>query len=102
MMLTVWKFHCPIDTSDIIDIEMPFGAEVLRVGVQTVRFHESLVIWARVDADAEMVAHRFYVCGTGFPVPSDRHVGTIMMGRGEIVLHVFQQKGKEVRNEIHR
>lgn len=89
-MKTVYKY--PIDLTDVQSIAMPQGAASIMVHVQDGHPY----IWAVVDTDALMVLYRFYVVGTGNPMPDDagRHHGSFMLHNGALVFHVFS-KGEE-------
>lgn len=85
-MKTIWKF--PLSLSDESVFKMPSGAKVLSAGVQEERIH----IWAEVDPDKIQVLKRFYVVGTGHPMPIGnlRFIDTVHMAGGELVFHVFE------------
>ena len=66
---------------------MPAAAEIL--SVQNQNGHPTA--WAIVHSDSEPVTRRFYVVGTGNPMPnaawSSRFLGTVQMEH--LVWHVF-------------
>jgi len=104
-MKSIWKFEFKID--DNVDIEMPEYAQVLHVDVQIQRdpnarigdasMHEVPCIWARVDTERPMVKRRFFIGGTGNPLPEDislEHLGTFKMEQDRLVWHLFEKLRK--------
>ena len=86
---TIWKF--PFTVKDIVEIEMPMGAWILKVDAQ----HERPCIWALADPDAELEQRRFRVVGTGHPcddVSDFQHVGTFQQFNETLVWHVFDMR----------
>lgn len=66
-------------------VNMPAGAEILRLAVQ----HSVPTIWARVIPDAERVTRTFQIFGTGHPIPpGSKYIGTFDVG--PFVWHVFE------------
>jgi hypothetical protein len=66
-------------------VNMPAGAEILRLAVQ----RGVPTIWARVDPDADRVTRTFQIFGTGNPIPpAAKYVGTFDVG--PFVWHVFE------------
>lgn len=87
----VWKYQLKI--ADATDIEMPKGTDVLAVQVQ----NNQICLWAAVnDTTAELETRRFYLIGTGHPMPDDAgiYVGTVQLSGGALVLHVFERWSK--------
>ncbi len=82
----VYKY--PLEVADTVDLTMPAGADVLCVQMQDGRPY----LWAKVDVEASKSLRRFYVVGTGHPMPVDakRYVGTFQMASGKLVFHVFE------------
>ena len=67
-MKTVWKFEFAIcDDPQITNV--PHGAQFLACAMQGTR----LCLWAEVDPSQPMVERRFFVHGTGHPIPPTRH-----------------------------
>ena len=82
----LWKFPIPI--RDDVTITMPKGAIVRAVMVQ----RDTPCIWAEVDAQAPPVDRRFFIIGTGHPMPVDatQFVGSFMIEGGSLVFHVYE------------
>lgn len=84
---TIWKF--PFTVSDMVAIEMPKGAKVLRVDLQA-----QPCVWALVNPESEKVRRVFYIFGTGHslgPRANDlQYIGTFF--EGPFVWHVFEEK----------
>lgn len=84
--IQIWKFPLPVE--DVVDIKMPAGAELLCVQLQ----NGSPCLWAKVDVKSTPTARRFYVVGTGHPMPvkAKNYVGTFQLSGGQLVFHVFE------------
>ena len=86
-MKRILKYKVPFE--DEFVLRMPEGAEILSVQAQ----YGALYLWALVDeADHAITFRRFRLLGTGQPVDDIRatdHVGTVMMGEGAFVWHLF-------------
>lgn len=88
-MTTIWKFKLPIEDEPTLD--MPVGAHVLSVGVQS----GDLVLWALVPkTHAPTEKRHFFVLGTGNRIPwgdisACPFLGTVQIG--PLVWHVFDQ-----------
>lgn len=89
---TIWKF--PLSrASDISEVPMPIGAQVLTVQLQ----HGNPCIWALVDPTAEVEIRRFRMAGTGHSLDeTGRHIGTIQMAGGDLIFHFFELEAKSV------
>lgn len=91
-MKSIYKF--PIKrVTDVVQIEMPVGAQVLCVQVQ----HETPCIWAIVDTEAATEPRYFEIYGTGNPLPDHldveydtKYIGTFQLHEGGFVGHVFE------------
>jgi len=83
-MKTIHKYPFPISGS--FALLMPAGAKPFRVDMQ----NGDPCLWAMVDTAATMYMHRFYVLGTGGPIPDDagKYIGTFQ--QDPFVWHVFQ------------
>lgn len=84
----VFKYQFAID--DEFELEMPKGAQILRVACQ----QSMPMLWALVDASAEKEVRRFAVYGTGHPIEHfDQriHVATFFMAGGKLVWHLFER-----------
>lgn len=83
--------HTKIFKYRVSDIEtplqMPRGAIVLSAGVQGT----AIMVWAKVDPEAELVTHKIHVYGTGHEIansnPELSFIGTVFMD--VFVFHVF-------------
>lgn len=81
---SVWKFE--IEITDAFTIPMPEGAKPLYVAVQDGK----PFLWAEVDPTAEPEYRRFFVCGTGHPVPPGvAYLGSFMVYDGRFVGHLY-------------
>ena len=89
-MRTVWKYTLQ---TMIETLNMPEGAQILSVANQ----FNSVCLWASVDTNAPSENRRFYVVGTGHPLPEEPTIyrGTAKVEIGHIVLHVFEATAKE-------
>ena len=95
-MRTVWKYALPVQ-DEIIEVEMPKGAEILHVDTQ----REQVCLWALVESEQEKEIRRFRIHGTGHPLANnagtgyntyDTYVGTSIHLDGMLVWHVFEVK----------
>jgi hypothetical protein len=86
---TIWKFALPI--ADESTIELPEHARPLAVDMDP--SGEGIALWVAVWPHRPAKPHRFYVRGTGHPLPPafpDKHVGTVVDHRAYgLVWHVF-------------
>lgn len=88
-MKTVYKYH--ISATDYQTIELPIGAEILKVDSQ----NNEMQMWALVAPNAETEKRNFRVVGTGREISDDeasdlRYVGTCILYDGRVVFHVFE------------
>ncbi len=89
-MKAVWKFPLPID--DVIEIEMPRGAEILHVSSQA----DSPMLWALVEQGAAMEKRRFRFAGTGHLIEEPelpeclKHRGSWSQNNGKLIFHLFE------------
>ncbi len=86
MSLTVWKYQ--LQTTDIQDVLMPQGADILCVQTQG----QEPCLWALVNPDAEKGMRRIYIVGTGHPtgyLTGLSYIGTYQLRGGALVFHVF-------------
>lgn len=86
MNVSIWKYHLVV--SDLQLIEMPLGAKILHVGLQS----DQITVWVEVPLGKELVNRAFGIYGTGFVLGLDgcEHVGTVQMPNG-LVWHVFDR-----------
>lgn len=89
--MTIYKYRLwPVDHGDKVIIDLPFGAQVLSVGVQSNEPH----IWALVNPKADKLPRKFYIHGTGHPIDSaanKKFVGTVHLYDGGLVFHIFEE-----------
>ena len=91
-MSQIWKYEIRAIT-DVVELSMPVGAEVLTVQVQ----RGMPCIWARVNPAAPRVLRMFRIVGTGYDLPVPpwpcrlEYMGTFQMHDGNFVWHVFQE-----------
>jgi hypothetical protein len=88
--MTVWKFELRI--TDVQEVRMPRGAELLCVGTQA-GTDGVVMLWARVGIDAArsqpLAVRRIRIAGTGHPDATGDYVGTVQLHGGALVFHVF-------------
>lgn len=87
-MKQIWKYS--LEMTDIAEVVMPFGAEVL----SAVNQHGILCIWAMVDPNEQnRITRRFRIIGTGHPIEDKeqlgKFLGTVQFEKGQLILHVF-------------
>lgn len=91
-MQIVYKY--PLDTGlEPFDIVVPWGSEILGVGLQDLDMGLTPVVWYLVDkSSTAQLKQRFLVVPTGVefaPLPANaKHLGTAE--RHNIVVHFFQ------------
>lgn len=81
-------FKYQLDTTDIQQIEMPQGAEILCLHTQNV----TPCIWALVNPDAPVSKRTFEIFGTGHNIPeaNRKYIGTYQLRSGDLVFHCFE------------
>lgn len=87
-MKTIWK--AALRPTNIQEIEVPVGAEILHATNQ----HNQACVWFRCDPSQPVEKRKIAICGTGHSAPepsNSRYLGTAMLERGAIVLHIFEQ-----------
>ena len=85
MAKIIWKF--PFEVTDVIDLEMPRGAQVLAVQVQ----HRQPCVWALVDDTKGKEIRHFRCFGTGHPINTEgQFVGTFQLLDGDFIGHLFE------------
>jgi len=84
-MKTVYKYH--IQITDIQEIDMPFGAELLHAGLDPAGLP---CVWAHVDNLNTSESVKIAVTDTGSPMPEGdvEHVGSFV--DGSFVWHVWR------------
>ena len=87
-MLVVWKYAIPM--ADRFDQELPFGAKVLCVQMQS----HTPEMWVLVESSEDRHEIRqFRLAGTGHEIESsDCHlyIGTFQLREGALVFHLFE------------
>ena len=89
-MKTIHKFLLPCD--NLSTIKMPNGAEILCAKTQG---GIDISLWAMVETNADLELRRFFIVGTGSPVPSIdgatlKFIDTVIIFGGKLALHVFE------------
>jgi len=85
-MRTIWKYSLP----EIIDlgsamVEMPRGARVVHIGMQS----GHVTLWAIVDTGADEDVSRSFTCyGTGQQIGRGDYIGTVR--DGPYIWHIFE------------
>lgn len=83
-MRQVWKYIVDITDGDQ-DINIPAGAKLVHVGPHGKR----IGLWFEIDTQEKHSTIRsFRVFGTGHPIESGRHVGTVIII--PFVWHVYE------------
>lgn len=84
MTRTVYKYELD---DEVTELGLDTEAKVVLVAQQHERTFPT--IWIEHDPDASCCWHRFYVTGTGHPIPvNTTHVGSAICG--EFVWHIYQ------------
>lgn len=83
-MTTIYKY--PFYIEDEPSITLPTGYQILHVGLDP---QGTPCIWALVNTERSELPVRFFLVGTGHPVPSlsTVHIGSFLQGR--FVWHLF-------------
>lgn len=82
-MRAIWKY--PLDVTDQQTVGMPAAAQVLSVADQA----GALTVWALVDTEAAIEPRRFWIVGTGRPMPVSGATFLGSVQQGPFVWHVF-------------
>lgn len=86
--LSVYKY--PIRPNDIVELDLPSGAELLKVADQK----GTVCMWALVDPSMPTERRKFRMAGTGHPIlePAEYlvHVDSWLMAGGSLVFHLFE------------
>ena len=82
-------FKYTLAVTDVQELEMPEGAQLLTVQVQ----NGEPQLWALVDRYANTVTRRIVIYGTGHEVHPDpgTYVATFQQAGGALVWHVFDR-----------
>lgn len=89
MTRVVYKYPIDINARQYaIDLRLPADAKVVAVQVQ----RGVPCVWIELNPAADLRGvHRFELIGTGHEISDDgaRHVGTVLLANGDLVLHVY-------------
>lgn len=85
-MKRIYKY--PIEITDVQNVMLPFGAEILCVQFQ----QEQLCLWAIVN-DNTPEPRTIYIFGTGHDMDDTprRYIGTVQQHGGALIWHVFER-----------
>jgi hypothetical protein len=80
----VWKYELPGPVTSLV---LPAGAQLLHFGVQ----HDTFArLWFLVDPQASDREERRFQAVEAFDAAGKRYVGTILVGGGVSVKHLFE------------
>jgi hypothetical protein len=89
--LAIWKY--PLQVTDVQEIELQIGAQILTVMNQ----REQPCLWVEIvigEDDAKSEKRTFRIFGTGEPFPDFEgirtYVGSFQMRDGLLVFHVYE------------
>lgn len=91
MAKVVYKYGVTVAAMGTLPVELPIGAEILRVDKQ----QGDVVLWALVDTEVERTESvDICVVGTGQPLPKGdwKFVNTFLLMEGSFVFHVFRAR----------
>lgn len=86
-MSRIYKY--PLVFTEVQEIEMPKGAQVIHVGVQA----GVICVWAIVDPTRPVERRSFAILPTGRPDFNPKivqHLGSVIMAGDALVWHVFE------------
>ena len=85
-MKTIYKYVLSLVENPALD--MPRGARVLDVQIQ----NNEICLWAIVESTEKLETRKFFIAGTGNPVPQGAgdYIGTVQQDR--FVWHVFEER----------
>jgi hypothetical protein len=83
----IWKYEATVQ--DVIEINMPKGAEILTIDNQYSK-RPTLCIWALVDPKNEIEKRSFRVYGTGHPITIEsnfpqKYINSFFLKEGALV-----------------
>ena len=90
MLKKIFKYQ--LETTDVQQLEMPQGAEILCIQTQ----NGIPCIWALVEPNATVTKRAFEIFGTNCNVPENakrKYVGTYQLNNGGLVFHCFELLG---------
>ena len=84
--MVVYKY--PIKIDDIVELELPAGAEILHVESQ----NDNLFLWALVDPEKPTLHRRIRIAGTGHTIKENiiRYINTFTLYEKALWFHVFE------------
>ena len=84
--MVVYKY--PIKIDDIVELELPAGAEILHVEAQ----NDKLCLWALVDPEKPTLYRRIRIAGTGHTIKENiiRYINTFTLYEKALWFHVFE------------
>lgn len=87
---TMKIFKYPVMVIDRQEIQLPTGAQILKVEIQG--DDEEAFMWALVDPDAELETRKFRLAGTGHLIEERNlhHIDTFQMLSGRLIWHFFE------------
>lgn len=88
-MQKIYKYEVYTQPTVQQTINIPFGAEVLSVGMQ----QGVIQLWVWVNILAPEKARNFVIFGTGHTIPDTlnlRFIGTVQLDEGSFIYHVFE------------
>lgn len=88
---TIHKYEFDFEIGEVFELELRRDAHLLHVDHQPSTNKHA--IWAAVDTNLPMIKRKFFVVGTGQPLPVDRAiapVGTWLVGDGSLVWHLWE------------
>lgn len=83
-MKTIHKF--PLAIRDEQQIDLPGKPTLFKVGLDPAG---DLCVWALVEPHHAPKPQRFFVVGTGHPVPADAYIWIGTVNQGPFMWHVF-------------
>jgi hypothetical protein len=84
--MVVYKY--PMEIKDIVELELPAGAEILHVEAQ----NDKLCLWALVDPEKPTLYRRIRIAGTGHTIKENiiRYINTFTLYEKALWFHVFE------------
>lgn len=82
--MTIWKFELKLNVFQ--EIEMPNHADIRHVGLQ----NDTICLWAEVRPENQKVMRKFYVVGTGHPIPTQARLYVGSVQQPPFVWHIYQ------------
>jgi len=88
-------FKYPIKVIGYQNIEMPLGASILTVDVQTMPPLDisTPCLWANVEPGNNLESREIFIYGTGHDISDNKklsYIGTFQLNGGQFVGHVFE------------